>query len=538
MAAPRSANARPSSGDLENSKKIGDLRGALGAVGITGREMKLIKSILLAGGAAMAFAASAYAADLPTKKGAVPAPAPNCFASFWSWLDSTPNDCPLSYWGVTFYATIDVGGGYETNAAKHNDYYDKYIQEVISKQSHGSAWQAVPSGLTQNNAGIKWKEQIVPSWYFIGDVNFGFNPYGLNFVDPPRSLEQNNTVPQYLQSANADSSRAYGVINTRAYAGVQNQTFGTLTYGRQYAFSNDNIGTYDPFGGAYAFSPIGNSSTLGGGLGDTELARYTNSIKYLYADHSIRAGVLSQVGGWSAGNNAQYAIEGDLGFDYAGFSFDAVYEWAKDAVALSTFGGSTAPYAASVLKATIENQNSLQAVGKYKWNQFTIYGGYLYEQDGTPTDLPATATIGTFNDGYQAVYGATGTGTQGNAFPIPKVVQAIYVGGKYAVLSNLDLVAGYYHFWQNDYRGSTATAVGSNSCLPNTSTSGPFLLKGTASSKCAGDEDAISGMIDYRPVKRVDVYGGVMATKVTGGLASGFIADNNIATTVGVRVGF
>jgi predicted porin len=502
--------------------------------------MSTIRSILLAG-AALALATAAQAADLPTRKGAPVAPKPNCYTTFWTWLDSSAADCPLSYWGITFYGQIDVGGGYETNHAKLGDYYPNGVQELISKQSHGGAWQLVPNGLSQSNIGVKWKEQIVPDWFFVGDVNFGFDPYTLRFADGPRSLEQNNTVPQILQSANGDSSRTYGPINSRAWAGVSNKTFGTLTYGRHYAFSNDNDNFYDPFGGAYAFSLIGNSGTLGGGLGDTELARYNNSVRYLYADHNVRAGVLTQVGGWSAGNNAQYAIEGDVGFDWQGFSFDAVYEYAKDAVALSAFGGSTAPYAANVLKATIENQNSWQFAGKYKWNQLTVFAGYQYERDGAPSDLPATATIGSFNGGVSAVYGASGAGTQGlTAFPVAKVVQVVWTGAKYALLPNLDLAGGYYHVWQNNYLGATEVFGGAAaSCAPNTkSAGGGYAPQGTNSSKCAGAEDAISGMIDWRPYKRLDVYGGVMASRVSGGMATGFFANSNVATTAGLRFSF
>jgi predicted porin len=245
--------------------------------------MKLLKVILLAGGAAVAVAASAQAADLPTKKGATPPPPINCFASFWNWFDSTPKDCPLTAAGFTIYGAIDAGAGWASNAAKLNSAYDKGVQEVISKQSHGAAWQVVPNGLSQSNIGVKWKEQVAPDWYIVGDINFGFDPYTFSFADPPQSLVQNNYGFQFSQSANADSSRAYDWINNKAYGGISNKTFGTLTYGRHTTFSNENIGTYDPYGGAYAFSLIGNSSTLGGGLGDTELARYTNSVRYTYA---------------------------------------------------------------------------------------------------------------------------------------------------------------------------------------------------------------------------------------------------------------
>ncbi len=505
----------------------------------------MLKSILLASGALLAVATVAQAADLPTKKGAAPAPVPpNCYATFWTWLDSTPSDCPLSYWGVTFYGQVDVGGGWESNHATLNNAFPNGVQELISKQSHGAAWQFVPNGLSQSNIGLKWKEQIVPQWYFIGDVNFGYDPYSLQFANGPRSLAENNTTPQYFQSSNGDSSRAYGPINARAYAGVQNQTFGTLTYGRQYAFSNDIANSlYDPFGGAYAFSLIGNSTTLGGGLGDTELGRYTNSIKYLYSDHNIRVGGMSQVGGWDAGNNAQFAYEFDLGFDWYGFSFDGVYENAKDAVALSAYGANPAPFGPDVLKATIENESSFQVAGKYKWDRFTAYAGYENQRLTNPSDLPAGTVIRNLNGGYDAAYG---TGVQVSstgvpAFPVPKVVQLFWLGGKVAVLPTVDVIGGYYHVWQNDYLGSTAT---STSCAPNaklpsgTPSGTPYTPQGTASALCAGHEDAISGVIDWRPFKRVDIYAGSMYSKVNGGLATGFFVNDNLTFTGGVRVSF
>jgi len=45
-------------------------------------------------------------------------------------------------------------------------------------------------------------------------------------------------------------------------------------------------------------------------------------------------------------------------------------------------------------------------------------------------------------------------------------------------------------------------------------------------------------MVDYRPVKRVDVYGGVAYSAVTGGMASGYQYANNTQYSVGVKVGF
>ena len=55
-----------------------------------------MKKLGIALATAIASVGVAHAADLPTKK-ETPAPAPvNCFASLWTYLNSTAADCPLS----------------------------------------------------------------------------------------------------------------------------------------------------------------------------------------------------------------------------------------------------------------------------------------------------------------------------------------------------------------------------------------------------------------------------------------------------------
>jgi predicted porin len=97
-----------------------------------------------------------------------------------------------------------------------------------------------------------------------------------------------------------------------------------------------------------------------------------------------------------------------------------------------------------------------------------------------------------------------------------------WTGARYSILSNLEMAGGYYHFDQNDYNTSACTGSGVN----------------TSSSKCAGTKDAVSVMIEYYPLKRLEIYGGLMYTQGTGGLASGYLHANNIDPTIGLRLQF
>ena len=145
------------------------------------------------GALALAIAAvgAAHAADLPTTK-EVPPPAVNCFASFWTWLDSTPADCPVSYAGFTVFGTLDWGMGYEFNGADYNAAYTNNVANIITKQSNGAKWVQTPNGLGQSVVGVNMKEPIGHGWSLIGTWEMGFNPYYGYLADAERSMVQNN----------------------------------------------------------------------------------------------------------------------------------------------------------------------------------------------------------------------------------------------------------------------------------------------------------------------------------------------------------
>ena len=493
--------------------------------------VRLLKGLLLASAAGLLVAGAAQAADIPTKKAAPVAEKPNCYASFWTWLDSTAADCPLSAYGVTVYGAIDVGGGYETHASRFNRNYAQGVGELVAKTSGAARWQLAPNGLSQSNIGVKIKEQLAPDWFVIGDVNTGFDPYSLRLANGPQSLVDNNGLSASAQTANGDSSRAGQWDNTRAYAGLSNKTFGTLTAGRQYAFSNDLASNYDPMGGAYAFSLIGNSSTPVGGLGDTEMARYNTSVKYQVQYNMVRAGAMYEFGNYSWGNGANGAYQFDLGGDYAGFSIDAIYSHANDAVFLSSISAPVPLGFANDLKATIANVDSWAIAGKYKNGPFQAFGGYAYDRLSNPTDSYAFSHAVSGFDSIADINVPGDATITGNvniyAYQTDKTLQTAWLGAKYAVLSNLDVAGGYYIEWQNNYFGCGTKADGTI----NTAA-------GKCSTTASGHLDAVSGLIDWRPVKRVDLYAGVLYSAVYDGMAAGYAHTNNTAFTGGVRVNF
>jgi hypothetical protein len=134
--------------------------------------------------ATLAVAGVAHAADLPTKKTVeAPAAKPNCWASFWSWLNSSPDDCPIGAYGISLYGTLDVGLGYQTWGTTFNPSADK-LNYGIQKSGHGPQWLATYNALSTSVIGIKMKEDLGPlglgGWSLIGLLEAGVNPYSVS----------------------------------------------------------------------------------------------------------------------------------------------------------------------------------------------------------------------------------------------------------------------------------------------------------------------------------------------------------------------
>ena len=131
-------------------------------------------------------------------------------------------------------------------------------------------------------------------------------------------------------------------------------------------------------------------------------------------------------------------------------------------------------------------------------------------------------------------------------FAVNKILQTVWTGTKYSVpdewlhgWGSLDLSAAFYYQTQNNYNFGWTTGnmkgvpYGYATAAACTGT-GAFI----SSSKCSGSQDGIGFLADWRPVKRVDIYGGIMITNVYGGLANGFfqvIPVSNGKTIVNTR---
>lgn len=471
-----------------------------------------LKPLLLGGVLLTGLGATAWSADLPTKKEAAPIPATGP-ASCIGPVEFFTTDCLLSYWGVTFYGAVDMGVGWESHGTPLNRNIISGVEELIQKNSNRSLWLATPGGLQQSFIGVKAKEQFAPGWYFVGDLSFGFDPYTLSAANGPASFVNNFGVPLASQSSNADSSRAGQFYNGTGYVGVSNSTYGTLTFGRQNSLSLDGVIDYDPMGASYAFSVIGWSGLTAGG-GDTEDARVTTAVKYRDQIGALRIGALAQVGGYNADNGAQSVYEGQVGGDvalpYGKLSLDVVGSFDKGAV---SSGISKLPNTTS---ATISDDTSLMFLGKWTFDRYKISGGY----EVIKFQNPSNPVLGNFTDiaGINVIYNGVGGNINNVAYNNARVQQVLWVGGRYAFTDTVNAGLAYYHYYQNSF--------GAKACADSSA--------GT----CSGTLDAVSFDVDWQFAKKFDVYAGVMFSEVANGLSSGYLHAENLAPTAGLRFRF
>jgi predicted porin len=480
--------------------------------------VKKIGRILVASTAAIALCGVAHAADVSSAPiYSKEPPPPLAPASCSSAVQFIVTDCPLTYYGITVYGAIDLGGGYESHGAPFNKDIPTGVEELIRKNSNHGGWFLTPNGLAQSNIGIKGREAITSGLDFVFDLNFGFNPYSLTAANGPASLLDSNGIALAHQVSNADSSRAGQWYNGVGYAGFSS-AYGTLTFGRQNTLALDGAAVYDPMGLSYAFSVIGWQGTAVGG-GDTEDARSSTAIKYRADVYNwFRVSALYQVGGYENNNATQGQWGAGIGKDidlgaYGKLAFDAIYTEDKGAVAASALSAAAALTAPNTIGATISDNNSIMLLGKYTYHQLRLYAGYEYINFANPS-TPLTAGF---------------TGIAGIGILLPNIAQTTYTnnehlqimwaGARYAFTPTVDAGIAYYHYDQNSYgtKGFCADAS-----------------LGT----CAGQLNAVAFDVDWQFAKKFDLYAGMMYSAVANGLANGYLFRNNYAPTAGLRFRF
>src|SRR5258706_6090496 len=498
----------------------------------------VLLTVVGASGAVDAWGANIWAADVtpmtpkPTTEAAAPKPCtdPSYFIS---------TNCQLTWQGITIYGVVDMGFGWQSHGAPFDPRSAVAASYLIQKQNKSALWSPAPNALSNSTIGIKGTEPIGENLSAVFALDTGFDPYSFRFSNGPGSIAANAGVPQDLQTAYSDSSRAGQWYNGQGYAGISSPTYGTLTVFRQNSLTLDAVFDYDPFGASYGFSPIGFQGITCGG-GNPENCRNSTSLKYRVNVGQFRAAALWQFGGYAQNNASNGAYQFQAGGDISTWgkgvlSVDAIYSYVRDSVSLALAPGSNdpngvpiPPFLPQTLTATISDNSAVMLVAKYTNGPLKFYAGYEHIRYMAPSN-PQTAftdIAGTFL--CQGCDAFNNTNISNTAFGVNglgnKTFQVMWAGAKYGVTENLDVIGAYYHYIQNSFFGTPA--------------GGPAPCSGSQHPQCAGTFDGISAAIDWRFAPKWDLYSGIMVTQLNGGFAFRILQRNNITSTVRLRLRF
>ena len=442
----------------------------------------------------------AMAADLPYKAAVKARP---------------PENDDICIKGICVYGNFDMGLTYIQHSAGFAGSTAGPLDVLVSRNGgQGSYFGAGANQLSTSFIGLRGKQEIGDNLYAVFNLQTLFNPASGMNANGTATIAQNNGLPfNALQNSFGDSSKGGQMFNNAAYFGLSSPTYGTFTMGRQSALTSDLVVNYDPLSGSNSWSVITFQGANGGG-GDTENRIYDNSYEYRVNVGPVRfaAEVQAKNGGNSGTGNA---FEGNIGFDYMGFSMDFVGGKIFDAVGSAPLGlGIGVNPAAAIgngqLSVTVSDDTVFSVGARYTIGPWKLFAGYEHIQYSNPNN---PLIVGAFLQG-----GFIAGAVNNLGFPSDKILQTGWFGVRYAITPALDITGAYYHEWDNTFATAPATLAG---CA----------VLGSSSSQCAGTLDAVSAVIDWRFARHVDVYAGVMYSQVTGGLASNFIV-NQQGTTV------
>jgi len=389
---------------------------------------------------------------------------------------------------VTVYGVIDAGIMGTTNNGNINttNFVTSTNPTNGAGQKNGSAVGFMTGGESQSRIGFKGSEDLGGGTKAIFLLEQGFN--GGNGTTGNTGLVSN--VQKSAQGGNigADTSLQGQMFNRGAYAGLSNDTYGTLTAGRQQNLMLDNIPGYDPVN-AQLFSPIAFSGSYGGG-GQTDNSRVNNAFKYVYKNSGFNANVLYAPGGIAGSSSDGTTIGGQVGYESAKWGVQAIGSHTADSISLAgAAAGATAPAGGSLVNAygnyavTVSNTTAWQLTAKYNpLSSLWLKAGYEREYIGTPSNYQQVNQATALPSGYSiATIAPATTNTSLNV---------MWVGANYDFTPAIKGSIGYY------YVGQLASA-----------------------GVVAGATQYQSAMVEYMMSKRTNLYAAVMNVNQSSGLA-------------------
>ena len=318
----------------------------------------------------------AMAADLPYKAAVKARP---------------PENDDICIKGICVYGDFDMGATYIQHSAGLAGSTAGPLDTLVSKNGgQGSYFGVGTNQISTSFIGLRGKQEIADNLYAVFNLQTLFNPAsGMNSSGLATIQQNNGLAVNSLQNSFGNSSKAGQMFNNAAYFGISSPTYGTFTMGRQSALSSDLVVNYDPLSGSNSWSVITFQGANGGG-GDTENRIYDNSYEYRVNIGPVRlAGEIQAKNGGNSGTGN--AFEGNIGFDYMGFSIDFVGGKIFDAIGSGNLAPgvgviTTVAIGTGQLAATVSDNTVFSVGARYTIGPWKFFGGYEHINYANPNN--------------------------------------------------------------------------------------------------------------------------------------------------------
>ncbi len=485
--------------------------------------VKRAAKVFVCSTASIGLAASASAADWPTK------------------VPEIPN---LSWNGITIIGAVDVSAQYQQYGSPYKG--DVYTPgNLIQPQGRSSQLMFAPNQSFQSFIGFKVDKELTSDLSFTARFEAGFNPTSGQLSDALKSVQANNGIALTEQSFGGDGPRAGQIFNGDAWVGLDSKTWGKVHIGRNAAVGVDMVAAYDPLA-SYGFSLLSYIGFIAG-QGGAETARLDQSVKYLNNWGPIRVEAMYA----HPDSNAKDFYQGSIGYVTPQFSVDLLLGQAHDQIFVTSLSNALPGALGSpFFGARVFDSTMIGGFGKYVFmlggngplntpeSKFTLSGGYARTTLSNPADggrQPGFTTIGGYQIGPalstngSSLFGIVNyTYTGGD-----RQIDTSFIGAKYQYDSQWTFGAAYYRFDTNSFgHGVNGVTGGKASSFSNVDCSSASFFN------CSGNEQVASIRADYQYTKNLMFYAGVSYSRVSGGFAFGYLHNSTYSPTVGARLTF
>ena len=444
---------------------------------------------------------------------------------------------------VTVYGLLDVGIMGQSNSNMLNGSTGGTSAGYggagsTSAPRNGNSFGFMQGGESASRLGFKGMEDIGGGSKVIFTLEQGVNTDNGSQYASGLPGNGKTTVGMGNMSNTGDSSNQGQLFNRGAFAGVENDKWGTLTLGRQQTLMLDNIGGYDPVN-AQQFSPLAFSGQFGGG-GTTDNGRANGALKLKEKIMGFDVNALYAPGGYAGNNGVGTRLEGQIGYETAKWGIQAITSYQEDATTLAgvTYGSglgvgavvpgnTTAASATSAASATPTtagtNQvnatvyNTRSATLTAKWtpmDKLWLKAGFQYQNLGVPSNFQYVSGQPVLPNGSGfSVFSYTAATT-------PQIKNTFWLGANYDFTPAIKGSLGYYQ--QNVLQNGASLDPAKAATLGNPS----------------GRSTYISAMAEYYLSKRTNLYAAASQVNFTGGQATVSQASNGTLTQTTVNQQF